>query len=472
MSHRSSPGAASIVGALVFLSAHAAEVKPVAPDTVLFDFENEQDLQGWTSLRLPGAKQPEPAVRYEASEQNATSGLRSLKITFSRGEWPALVTTNVRPDWNRFETFKADVTADRPCLVGFLVMQEKSSREHTWEGDISRWVKTALLRPGSNEISAPLHHPNDYSISQRYGRVVSLEIFLYQPRMGESIYVDNIRLSPRKEAAPIVKTKFKVLGTDLEVSDVKELDQKLRAQWKPPAPKSLEQVEGEFKSLFTSLKQQHPRAVIATFRDGENGFDPKHAERAFSGWKDAYFSSHGPDGATVERARNYGRVETWEIFMRHRCPLMQVDLSSIPTGSIIHAAKLIVIRANAPYDPGRNPETNPTMWVVEPCNRDWVEDECNAYQFAKEKFWREVGGRYYGEDPDFLPLYVAHGPGTGKVNVLDFTEAVKFWTDGQHANRGFMLHCDEYDWMGRAYYRDAKEIKNRPAVLVIYTPPN
>ncbi len=162
--------------------------------------------------------------------------------------------------------------------------------------------------------------------------------------------------------------------------------------------------------------------------------------------------------------------EKQEIFMRHRCPLMQVDLSSIPAGSIILAAKRVVVRANADYDQGRNPETNPSMWVVEPCNRDWVEDECNAYEYAKGKFWREVGGRYYGDDPDFLPLYVAHGPGTGKVNVLEFTEAVRFWTDGRHANHGFMLHGDEYDWMGRAYYREAKEVKNRPAAFVIYAP--
>lgn len=108
--------------------------------------------------------------------------------------------------------------------------------------------------------------------------------------------------------------------------------------------------------------------------------------------------------------------------------------------------------------------------MAEPCHRAWVEEECNAFEYAKGKFWREVGGRFYGSDPDFLPFYLAHGPGTGKVNVLDFTEAVRFWTEGRQTNHGFMLHCDEYDWMQRAYYREAKEVKNRPAVLVIYVP--
>ena len=42
---------------------------------------------------------------------------------------------------------------------------------------------------------------------------------------------------------------------------------------------------------------------------------------------------------------------------------------------------------------------------------------------------------HYGDDPDFLPIYLAHGPSQGKVNTWDFTHAVRFWTDGQHANR-------------------------------------
>jgi len=349
-------------------------------------------------------------------------------------------------------------------------MQEKSSRKRTWEGTTSRWVKTALLRPGRNEISTPLHPPNDYALNRRYGNVVSLEIFMYEPIPGESIYVDHLRLSTTKEKTTPDATEFNVAGTDMTVTSVRQLDDKLKAQWKRPLPKTLDEVEADCRATFAQVKKEHPRARLAVFRDGEKGFDPAHPERIYAGWKDAYFSSHGPDGMTAERAENFGRAETQEIFMRHRCPLMRVDLSAIPSGSIIHAAKLIVIRASADYDKDRNPETNPSMWVVEPCNRDWAEYECNAYEYAKGKFWREVGGRYYGEDPDFLPLYLAHGPGTGRVNVLDFAEAVKFWTDGQHPNHGFMLHCDEHDWMGRAYYREAKQVRNRPAVLVIYTP--
>jgi hypothetical protein len=307
-------------------------------------------------------------------------------------------------------------------------------------------------------------------VSKRFGQIVTLEIFMYEPRPGESIYVDNIRLTAAKEKTIPESTEFKVVGTDLTVRSVRELDDKLKAEWKPPLLKTLDEVEADFQATLARLKKEHPKAMLTVFRDGEKGFDAAHPERIYDGWKDAYFSSHGPDGMTVERAENFGRAESQEIFMRHRSPLMQVDLAAIPSGSTIHAAKLVIIRASTNYDKERNPETNRNMWVVEPCNRDWAEYECNAYQYAKSKFWRELGGRYYGEDPDFLPLYLAHGPGTGRVNVLDFTEAVKFWTDGHHPNHGFMPHCDGNDWMTRAWYREAKQIRNRPAVYVIYTP--
>ena len=110
------------------------------------------------------------------------------------------------------------------------------------------------------------------------------------------------------------------------------------------------------------------------------------------------------------------------------------------------------------------------MWVAEPCNRPWDEYEVNAYEFAKDKFWKAIGGMHWGDAPDFHPVYIAHGPGGGQVSVWDFKEAIKFWTDGEHSNNGFMLHCDAYDWFLRAHYRESRVIKNRPAVLVVYEP--
>jgi hypothetical protein len=252
----------------------------------------------------------------------------------------------------------------------------------------------------------------------------------------------------------------------LSAGAVSELGKKLRADWKKIEDRTLAQIEEEFAAQYRELKKKHPRAVLAILRDGDKGYDPAHPDRAFAGWKDAYWSSHGPDGLYRTRADNHGRAETEEIFMRHRSPLMRVDLSSIPADSQILAARLIVVRATVD---GRDALNNPTMWVVEPCNRAWEEQEVNTFQYARDKFWKEVGGFHWGKDPDFLPVFLAYGPGRGKVNWWDFTQAVRFWTDGDHPNHGFMLHGDSRDYM-MAHTRRARDIKNRPAVLVIYEP--
>lgn len=106
------------------------------------------------------------------------------------------------------------------------------------------------------------------------------------------------------------------------------------------------------------------------------------------------------------------------------------------------------------------------MWVAEPCNRAWVETEVNAYETAKDKFWKAIGAEDYRDDPESHPVYLACGPGTGKVTVGDFREAVKYGTEGRHDNHGFMLHGDGKDWMGRA----CPDVPQGPAVLVVWEP--
>jgi hypothetical protein len=456
-----------VVYAVALRSVGALEPKPEPREILLFDFEEQADLQAWSNLQLPD--QQEPPVRIELCRDNATHGKQCLKLTFAGGRWPTISTTHVPGDWMPYWTFKADVTAGRHCVVGFTVLQEKSQRGGGWDPTVSRWTKTEFLKPGKNTVTGIIHDSNHYSINEKNGKVVRFEIFMYNPHDRETLYVDNIRLSSDREEPPKVITKFRVLGTDLEVSGVRELSQKLKERWTRPEDKTLEQVEGEFKSLFEEVRKKHPGAVLAVFRDGDKGYDPAHPDKVYAGWKDAYWSSHGPDGMTIERSTNRGRDSGHEIFMRHRSPLMQVDLSSIPTGSNILAARLIIIRDHDKPVKEHNAQ-QPNLWVVEPCNRPWEEYEVNAYEYAKDRFWQAIGGMYYGDDPDFLPLYLAHGPSQGKVNSWDFTSAVRFWTDGKHNNHGFMLHGDAGDWFPRAHAREAKDIKDRPAVWVIFEP--
>jgi hypothetical protein len=451
----------------------APEPKPAPREIVLYDFEDPADLKAWSNLESTDARQKEPPARIELSTENATRGKHSLKITFAGGRWPTITTTQVLEDWMPYWTFQADVTASRHCVVGFTVMQEKSQRGGGWDPTVSRWTKTEFLRPGKNTVTGTIHDSNNYSINTRLGKVVRFEIFMYNPHEGESIYVDNIRLSTVKVVPPKATTRIPVLGTDLvvsaEPSGVRELGLKLKDRWTRPRKETLEQVEGEFRSLYQELKKKHPRAVLAVFRDGQKGYDPDDPDKVYAGWKDAYWSSHGPDGMTVERSTNRGREASHEIFMRHRSPLMRVDLASIPRSSEILAARLIIVRASDTSAKAHNPD-QPNMWVVEPCNRPWEEYEVNAYEYARDKFWKAIGGMWYGDDPDFLPVYLAHGPSQGQVNSWDFTHAVRFWTDGKHPNHGFMLHGDAGDWFPRAHSREARKLEDRPAVLVIYDP--
>jgi hypothetical protein len=448
----------------------------LAPDRVLFDFEGADCLKGWSNLQLPGAKAPGPAVEVGRAVEYATSGEHSLRLTFAGGDWPTVTTTSVPDDWTAFETLKADVTVSRPCLMGFCVMQEGSKRGGHWDGAVSRWVKTELIRPGRTTMSAPLH-PNGWSAIRTkledgrvLGKVVRLEIFAYRPAPGETIFVDHIRLSAAKEPAKPALTEFAVLGTDLRVSGVQELAKELKDQWKQPEPGTVEAIEAGFRGRLAELRKTHPGAVLAIFRDGDAGFDPAHPGRVYYGWKDAYWSSHGPDGMTEERAANFGRDDGKEIFMRHRSPLMRVELASIPTGSEVLGARLVIVNGSDALNKDHH-ANKPNMWVAEACNRQWDEYEVNAYEYARGKFWKAVGGMdWAGDDPDFHPLYLAHGPSQGKVNSWDFTHAVRFWTDGKHVNHGFMLHGDGQDWIGRACSRESAVVKDRPALLVIYVP--
>ena len=105
------------------------------------------------------------------------------------------------------------------------------------------------------------------------------------------------------------------------------------------------------------------------------------------------------------------------------------------------------------------------------CNRPWEEYEVNAYQYAKDKFWKAIGGMYWGDDPDFH-AGVRGASDRAREKPTSGTSRTRFDSGPTetHANHGFMLHGNAGDWLGRAHSREAAAIKDRPAVLVIYHP--
>ncbi len=463
---------------------------PSSSEAMLFDFEGPADVEAWSSAALAGNPDKEPEVKIARSSLPATSGGACLELTFDGGQWPAVMTKRIpiRGNWKEFQLLKADLTVDRACCVGFRIHQ---AEEKTEKGQYGTWNRTALLEPGKNEITVSLHETG-YAIPPEAGEVTSFSIYLYKPEKGQTIYLDHVRLTGEPSKIPwdeflspnnrngfstsVMRQwertkalqKFKVAGTDWVVQDINELGKLLKAGWTPPPEKTLEDEEREFRELYRKLKESHPRAVLATFREGEAGYDPAAPDRVFEGWKDTYLTCHGPDGPNEWRTKTQGRQPSLESFMRHRCLLLRVDLESISKGSNILAARFLLTRQG-----GEKPQ-KPSLYVAEPCNRAWDEATANCYEFAAGKLWKAVSGLYYGEDPDCHPVFLAYGfPGGHPVSGFDFKEAVRFWTGGDdrrdHENHGFMFfgQADDYTLVST---REAKEVKKRPALLVIYEP--
>jgi hypothetical protein len=469
---------------------HAQSIPP-SPETRRLTFEDPASIRNWSAVKLPEVEndQPVPKIKIVAGDDPARAEEKFLQITFEGGDWPAIATTKipVAGNWKEFQTLQAILKVDRPSVAYFRICQGKADDK----GKQPCWEKTMILRPGRNDVTLNIRHGISMAvIDPARGDITSFSIGMFRPEKGQTLLVGSVRLNRDRPApkalgwyspynhdgysAAVAREyertgaipKFRVLGTDLEVADLPDLANRLKDKWTKPPAKTIEQMESDFKAEFETLRRDHPKAVLAILRDGEKGWDPANPDKVYAGWKMVYTNSHGPDGPNKGRENTPKLTDTVEVFMRHRSVLMRPDLSSIPKGASILAARLVVTRDSG----ARKPPDKPNLWVAEPCNRAWDESSANCYFYAKGKHWKGVNGLYYGDDPDFWPVFVAHGPaGGGAVSAWDFTEALKFWLDGKHANHGFYLHGDSTDYM-KMYTTLAKEIRQRPAVMVIYEP--
>ncbi len=397
--------------------APAAGTKPTIQETRLFNFDQDEALQAWSDLALADAKVQEPAVKRERTNEHADTGHWCLKLNYTGGHFPASTAKCPITDWRPFKAFKVDVTVGRPVVLVFRALHEKSSRGGTYDEGVNRWEHAALLKAGKNEIVALT--PN----GDAWAKVKAFDIFPIDPHTGEAIFVDNMRLSSEAPAAttplhidyiyspgqdhaywPKLDGKIPVLGTDLEVANVNELGDKLAASWVKPVDRTVDQVEVDIKSQYEELKKEHPGAVLAVFRDGAAGYDPAAPDKVFSGWKDCGTAAHPPASLTVASVGNIGKSEQVESCLRLRPSMRRIDLSSIPVGARVLAARLLLVRASPP---GKGWDEKPTLFVAEPCNRPWEEYEMTSFEYAKDKFWQEVwGAAWNGADPDFFPLFL------------------------------------------------------------------
>src|SRR5262249_59026154 len=133
--------------------------------------------------------------------------------------------------------------------------------------------------------------------------------------------------------------KFKVLGSDLDVESLADLAKRFKDKWAKPEPRTIEQVEAELKAELEKIKKDHPKAVLAILRQGEKGWDPANADKAYEGWKVVYLNCHGPSGPNLGREITPKLGDTVEVFMRHRSVLMRTDLANIPKGAKVLSAR-------------------------------------------------------------------------------------------------------------------------------------
>ncbi len=509
---------------LVFPSGLSAEEK------VLMDFKEPGEVKNWSPTNLDELREaankaffeklattkgdklsayrppqhppaPEPPVKLELATEHATPGKHNLKLTYAGGKLPTVGTDKITvDDWSPYKTFQADVFASRACLVVFRVLREKSGRGDDWDGLIGRYEKVARLEPGKNEVVELTYANNKGEGLGSLGKVMRFEISMYAPKDGDSIWVSNLRLSTElpkattlfsylnvhfmgevREEAPFFPKrdrKIKVLGTDWELSAVPEIGHRLEDQWAKPEKKSVEQIEAEFGKDYEELKKTNPRALLAIFRDGQKGYDPSAPEKVYSSWRNTELQGHDPGGVyAVQFGKHPGKSNlSTEFFLRRRTFLMKADLSSIPVRSKILAARLLVVKTSSPKtgDPRSDygPIVRPAFFVAEACNRDWDEAVANGIEYAEGKFWKEICGEYWsGGDPDFFPLVIAYGQAGYDQNVFDFTEAVRYWTEGRHPNFGFTMYSfPPYMEYCTVWTRHVQDVKKRPALMVIYEP--
>ena len=462
-------------------------------DTIVFDFKDDTSLSGCRQFVDEKSKSTEPALKFSLSEENAAAGSRALKLEFDGGFKPCVALKIPEASANDFfsPTLIANVFVSRACVVGFRLLPEGGVVGKCWE-------KLARLEPGMNKVNALLVP------DIKAGAPKELHIYMYTPKKGETAYFSRIGISStpiRVEGAysqfnpggmiggtanfARLEKGFKILGTDIEagagkdlVSAWKDLGLKIRniKKWPSIEAQGVEQSEQEFRAKFEEIKKDRPKAVMSLFRQDDAGFDPANPSQKYSGWSDAELQGHDPAAGYANNAMNCrGSNPSSELFVRRRCCLMKAELATIPAGSEILKATLLLVRTGK-ADGQQYKNYSNTVWAAEACNRKWSENEVNCIEYAKDKFWKEIDGMYWnGDDPDFLPLIISCQVGCGfdGAQRWDFTEAVKYWTGGKNENNGFCLYGlgagGAFDYM-HIHTKEAVNLKDRPALLVIYEP--
>jgi len=155
-----------------------------AAQNILFDFESESEL---------GKLNWECHKWFELSEEHATSGKHSLRVTLPPGQYPGINFEGIKKDWSKSNYFKMDIFNPSEEEFNFHVRidDNKSGLEYA-----NRFDKDFNLKPGPNHISIPMSsiQTNLRHRSLDLKRIKGMTVFLIKNTKPRELYLDNIRL--------------------------------------------------------------------------------------------------------------------------------------------------------------------------------------------------------------------------------------------------------------------------------------
>jgi len=445
-----------------------------------FDFNNASVLERISETKYKLSDGNEPLVKSSLTGENA-SNILCLKLSFSGGFLPGAHISKVsfKTGRSQHNSLYADVTVAKPMLLGFTFYVKEDL-------DNVSCTKLFSLKKGLNRLQGYIRIPPG-------SPVTSFDIFTLYPSYGDEVFIDNLRLEgwPPKNDMPMRFNNALYLGQNKFTSlpnywpklppfevliwerKVKSLYDLVYLEYKK-RPKhrysiSAEEYENEFKNLYEKIKSSTPSAILAKFRQGDTGFSPEDNTAIYTGWKDCFINATEPTPSFLYEAKEArGKEKALEIYTSRRSSIFEVDLSSIPKGAKILAARFFIVRSSGLSM--KFPDN--AFFVVQPCTKNWVENEVNGLQYANGKPWGEACGMNWDEkDPDFLPVVITHGWGestTGAIGI-DFTTAVRYWVTEDKPNHGFIFYSLEghYSRMN-VHSKEADNVKDRPCLMVIY----
>ena len=151
---------------------------------VLLDFESEEDLKrlNWECHKW-----------FELSEENATSGKYSLKVSIPPGQYPGINFQEFINDWSKDNYFRIDVFNPSEERITFHIRidDNKSGWEYADRFDIN-----FELKQGINQILIPTDaiRTNIHHRPLNLKRIKRMMVFIPNNSKQRELYIDNVHL--------------------------------------------------------------------------------------------------------------------------------------------------------------------------------------------------------------------------------------------------------------------------------------